>query len=172
MTSSEPKMWLWIFCPQMTLHDIPKMSQIGVNWPRNSLRVNIILKSFPSFLCREWWTWNYFNPIQYSSRFGCLPDSNSWGLFRDCWQNTMYNKGKKTFYSWDSQAMNLWHLQTYSFELRGGPFLVQKSVWRSSFSRDRLASIRFGSIRSKNLVWNQKFDILKSGAKSDLDTWS
>ena len=30
MTSSEPKMWLWIFCPQMTLHDIPKMSQIGV----------------------------------------------------------------------------------------------------------------------------------------------
>ena len=30
MTSSEPKMFLWIFCPQMTLHDIPKMSQIGV----------------------------------------------------------------------------------------------------------------------------------------------
>ena len=29
MTSSGPKMWLWIFCPQMTLHDIPKMSQIG-----------------------------------------------------------------------------------------------------------------------------------------------
>ena len=29
MTSS--KMWLWIFCPQITLHDIPKMSQIGVN---------------------------------------------------------------------------------------------------------------------------------------------
>ena len=30
MTSSEPKMRLWIFCPKMTLHDIPKMSQIGV----------------------------------------------------------------------------------------------------------------------------------------------
>ena len=30
MTSSEPKMRLWIFCPQMTPHDIPKMSQIGV----------------------------------------------------------------------------------------------------------------------------------------------
>ena len=30
MTSSEPKMRLWIFCPQMTLHDIPRMSQIGV----------------------------------------------------------------------------------------------------------------------------------------------
>ena len=32
MTSSEPEMWLWIFCPQMTLHDIPKMSQIGVKF--------------------------------------------------------------------------------------------------------------------------------------------
>ena len=31
MTSSEPKMCLWIFCPQMTLHDIPKIPQIGVN---------------------------------------------------------------------------------------------------------------------------------------------
>ena len=30
MTSSEPKMCLWIFCPQMTLHDIPKIPQIGV----------------------------------------------------------------------------------------------------------------------------------------------
>ena len=24
-------MWLWIFCPQMTLHDVPKMFPIGVN---------------------------------------------------------------------------------------------------------------------------------------------
>ena len=104
------------------------------------LRVNIILKSYSSFLCRKWWTWNYFNSVPYSSGFGCLPDSNSWGPFRDCWQNTMYNKGKKTFYSSDSQAMNLWHPQTYSFESRGGPFLVQKSVWRSSFSRDGLVS--------------------------------
>ena len=31
MTSLEPKMGLWIFCPQMTLYGIPKMSQIGVN---------------------------------------------------------------------------------------------------------------------------------------------
>ena len=31
MTSSELEMWLWIFCPQMTLHDVPKMFQIGVN---------------------------------------------------------------------------------------------------------------------------------------------
>ena len=30
MTSSEPKNCLWIFCPQMTLHDIPKIPQIGV----------------------------------------------------------------------------------------------------------------------------------------------
>ena len=30
MTSSESKMCLWIFCPQMTLHDIPKIPQIGV----------------------------------------------------------------------------------------------------------------------------------------------
>ena len=30
MTSSEPKMRLWILCPQMTLHDVPKMSKIGV----------------------------------------------------------------------------------------------------------------------------------------------
>ena len=30
MTSSEPKNRLWIFCPQMTLHDIPKIPQIGV----------------------------------------------------------------------------------------------------------------------------------------------
>ena len=26
----ERKMWQWIFCPQMTLHDIPKMSRIEV----------------------------------------------------------------------------------------------------------------------------------------------
>lgn len=26
----DKKMWLWIFRPKMTLHDIPKMSQIGV----------------------------------------------------------------------------------------------------------------------------------------------
>ena len=32
MTSSEPKNCLWIFCPQMTLHDIPKIPQIGVNY--------------------------------------------------------------------------------------------------------------------------------------------
>ena len=32
MTSSEPKNCLWIFCPQMTLHDIPKIPQIGVKW--------------------------------------------------------------------------------------------------------------------------------------------
>ena len=30
MMSSEPKMSLWIFCPQMTFHDIPKISQIRV----------------------------------------------------------------------------------------------------------------------------------------------
>ena len=31
MTSSELKKCLWIFCPQRTLHDIPKIPQIGVN---------------------------------------------------------------------------------------------------------------------------------------------
>ena len=31
MTSSVRKKRLWIFCPQMTLHSVPKMSQIGVN---------------------------------------------------------------------------------------------------------------------------------------------
>ena len=30
MTSSELKKCLWIFCPQRTLHDIPKIPQIGV----------------------------------------------------------------------------------------------------------------------------------------------
>ena len=39
MTSSELKMWLWIFCPQMTLDDIPKMSQIGVKDKKSDFRV-------------------------------------------------------------------------------------------------------------------------------------
>ena len=30
MTSSKPKKYLWIFCPEMTLPDVPKIPQIGV----------------------------------------------------------------------------------------------------------------------------------------------
>ena len=41
MTSSESKMCLWIFCPQMTLHDIPKIPQIGVKGGQASKKVNI-----------------------------------------------------------------------------------------------------------------------------------
>ena len=47
MTSSEPKMWLWIFYPQMTLHDIPKMSQIGV-------KARGWIRSAPSILHYDW----------------------------------------------------------------------------------------------------------------------
>ena len=38
MTSSEIKIRLWIFCPQMTLHDVPKMFQIGVKLGQLGLR--------------------------------------------------------------------------------------------------------------------------------------
>ena len=31
MTSSKPKKLLWIFCPEMTLPDVPEIPQIGVN---------------------------------------------------------------------------------------------------------------------------------------------
>ena len=33
MTSSKPKKWLWIFCPEMTLPDVPEIPQIGVKGP-------------------------------------------------------------------------------------------------------------------------------------------
>ena len=42
MTSSEPKMCLWIFRPRMTLHDIPKISHIGVLIKH--ITINLLLK--------------------------------------------------------------------------------------------------------------------------------
>ena len=40
------------------------------------------------------------------------------------------------------------------------------------FSKVRISDFAPISIRSKNLAQNRKFELLKSGAKSELDTWS
>ena len=49
MTSSEIKIWLWIFCPQMTLHDVPKMFQIGVK----SLNLSVAKKITKKWLLQK-----------------------------------------------------------------------------------------------------------------------
>ena len=66
MTSSEPKNCLWIFCPQMTLHDIPKIPQIGVkgNSDLNHFsfeinfgksRIRSLIRPFPTLFSKIKW---------------------------------------------------------------------------------------------------------------------
>ena len=76
--------------------------------------------------------------------------------------------------------------------LRGGPIFAPEKclkefilTWSTSFENPillRTISLRYlwsrvqfrfcSTIRSKNLEQNRKFELLKSGAKSDSDTWS
>ena len=49
MTSSKPKKWLWIFCPEMTLPDVPEIPQIGVKrfyFSYLCLKLNLSLYSY------------------------------------------------------------------------------------------------------------------------------
>ena len=47
MTSSKPKKWLWIFCPEMTLSDVPEIPKIGAK--ENFLNLNLWTERNASF---------------------------------------------------------------------------------------------------------------------------
>ena len=74
---------------------LPMSSSFIKVFDRERHRVSIISKSFLSFLCWEWWTWNYFNSVSHPSRFGCLFNSNSCWYVADCRQDTMHKQGIK-----------------------------------------------------------------------------